>query len=72
MTEQRMSLFDAAMIVEGSWEMTGYEPDEETYFEAAQALVDTGMAWKLQGFFGRTCADLIQQGLISAPQAQEA
>lgn len=50
----------AILILEG-------EKDPETleeYLEAAQVLVDTGLAWQLQGMFGRTCAELIRQGLI--------
>lgn len=54
-----MDTFTAVMILEGLEEC-----DEETYLEAAQLLVDTGLAWRLQGFFGRTCAQLIEQGLI--------
>lgn len=29
------------------------------------SLVLTGMAWSLQGFYGRTAANLIEQGILS-------
>ena len=35
---------------------------EEEYLGAWQTLVDTGLAWKLQGFFGRTAKNLIEAG----------
>lgn len=57
-----MNTFEATMIVEQQWELVGIEPDEDTFIEAAQFLIDTGLAWRLQGYFGRTCAALIEAG----------
>lgn len=57
---ESMSTFTAIMIIEGQEEVETFEE----YLEAAQVLVDTGLAWTLQGYFGRTCVELIRQGLI--------
>ena len=65
MSDKTMSLFDATMIAEGQWDLTGYEAAEETALAAWQLLVDTGAAWQLQGSFGRTAEQLIEEGLIS-------
>lgn len=55
-----MDIFTATMIAEGVEEVS----TEEEYLEAWQLLVDTGVAWQLQGFFGRTAAALIEAGHI--------
>jgi hypothetical protein len=56
-------LYRAVMIAEGALPAK----TEEEFFGAWQALVDSGLAWKLQGFFGRTARDLIEAGLICPP-----
>lgn len=39
--------------------------DQEEELEAWQYLIDTGMAWKLQGWYGRTAKRLIDEGLCT-------
>lgn len=56
-----MNQFDAVMIAEGAMPADS----EEQFLEAWQYLIDTGLCWRLQGFFGRTASSLIDQGLCS-------
>jgi hypothetical protein len=56
-----MTNFDAVGIAEGFIETE----NEEQVIEAWQHLHDTGLAYQLQGFFGRTCRDLLEQGIIN-------
>lgn len=58
--EQEMSTLDAIMLIEG-----GECDDEEELLKAWQLLHDTGLGYKLQGFYGRTLHSLLEQGLIS-------
>lgn len=39
---------------------------EEQVIDAWQHLIDTGLCWRLQGWFGRTASDLINRGICSA------
>ena len=52
-----MTDFQATMIAEGV-----EEADPDTQKEAWQHLIDTGLVWKLQGWFGRRAKWLIDHG----------
>ena len=55
-----MDTSTAVMIAEGV-----DEASEEKQIEAWQLLVDTGLCWQLQGWFGRTAQALIERGVIT-------
>ena len=57
-----MTPINAVLIAEGE-----IATDQETQIEAWQYLVDTGLAWSLQGSFGRMAQELIDQDVITAP-----
>jgi hypothetical protein len=61
--KRKMTSYLATGIAEGFEKGT---PAEQK--RAWQYLVDTGTAWRLQGWFGRTASSLIEQGLIHAPK----
>ena len=56
--------YTACSIVEG---FSGEEETQESIGTAWQWLSDTGLCWKLQGFYGRTVVDLLESGLILPP-----
>ncbi len=48
-------------------DIIAYESGDLNFEEVVnlfQNLVDTGMAWSLQGAYGRTATDLLEEGLI--------
>ena len=53
-----MENFDAVMIAEGVEPAT-----EDEQIKAWQHLIDSGLVWSLQGWFGRTASNLIGQGI---------
>jgi len=59
-----MDTFRAMMVVEGE-----EEADEETLLAAWQVLIDTGLCWQLQGWFGRRARTLLEEGLCVPARA---
>ena len=57
---REITFYDAVGRAEGFVEGT-----EEQIIDAWQFLHDTGHAYKLQGFFGRTARSLIEEGIIN-------
>jgi hypothetical protein len=55
-----MNTLEAINIIEGLEEAF----DDDVIVEAWQHLVDTGIAWKLQGSYGRQATALIEAGII--------
>lgn len=54
--------FEAVAICEG---FDDKEHDAETTIAAWQHLIDTGLCWRLQGWFGRTARSLIDEGVCT-------
>lgn len=71
-----MTIFEAVTIAEGNIDLASepivaefHDDPESVTLEAWQLLVSSGVAWQLQGYFGRQAAALIDAGLISDRRA---
>ncbi len=60
-----MTTYDAIGIAEGFVE----NEDPERVVEAWQYLIDTGLAWQLQGWFGRAATQMIESGTCTPPKS---
>lgn len=59
-----MTNYEAISTVEGFCESENATHEQQ--IEAWQHLIDTGLAWSLQGWFGRMAMSLIEQGICTA------
>ena len=59
-----MDYLTAILICEGSQDAT-----EDEVVAAWQHLIDTGLVWQLQGFYGRMARELIEHGVCTAVAA---
>ena len=59
-------LSTACGIIEGFHQIPDGVNEYTAHVMAWQYLIDTGIAWKLQGMYGRTARDLIARGTCKA------
>jgi len=60
-------LYNATMIAEGAMD----ETNDMSYIQAWQHLVDTGVVWELQGFYGRAAHRMLSEGTLSPAPIEE-
>ena len=62
-----MTTLEAIEIIEGEEE----DFEEEKILVAWQHLIDTNIVWQLQGWYGRTAAALIRDGICKPKEQQQ-
>jgi hypothetical protein len=68
-TKTLMTPYLASAIAEGFCE--GENATREQQIEAWQYLHDTGIAYSLQGWYGRTAKQLLEEGIINDNKKQD-
>ncbi len=63
MTKDDTAPFDTVSFIIA---FEGGELSDEEIIEGFQHLIDSGLAWSLQGFYGRTAQALIEAGYCHA------
>jgi len=58
--------YTACGIIEGFVDIPHNVDEYAAHVMAWQYLIDTGVCWTLQGFYGRTAQDLIARGTCKA------
>ena len=61
-TLQTRDFVRAIQVLEGA-----FPSSEEEQLDAWQLLIDSGIAWQLQGTYARHAERLIEAGLVEAP-----
>jgi hypothetical protein len=56
-----VDIFEAVMICEGAIDVHS----EDEVISAWQQIIDSGLVWELQGYFGRTAQNLIDSGVCT-------
>jgi len=65
--QKQQMLYNATMIAEGAMD----ETNDMSYIQAWQHLVDTGVVWELQGFFGRAAHRMLSEGTLQPAPVEE-
>jgi hypothetical protein len=68
MTMTTWTPYEACAAVEGFGDQ---DHDEEAIISAWQYLIDLGLVWSLQGWYGRTAARLIAGGICTPATEKE-
>ena len=63
---KNMTPSDAIGIAEGY-----IDASEKQIVEAWQFLIDTGICWQLQGWFGRSAMHLLEEGICHLPKDED-